>query len=136
VKPQVHTVLLAGSAFWCLSILAAPAGSFSAIYDFFKQICHQNPARSWEFLGAPLPVCIRCTSIYFGFFAALLIRLRVDPRWLCWCIGLSLVEFALGHLVFDSEGLRSLTGFLLGAAAAPFVARGVEEMWRTFREPV
>jgi hypothetical protein len=136
VKPQTHTVLLAGSAFWCLSILAAPAGSFSAVYDFFHQICHQDPARSWEFLGAPLPVCIRCTAIYFGFFVALLIRLQPNLRWLYWSIGLSLAEFALGHLVFDSAGLRSLTGFFLGAAAAPIIGRGVEEMWRTFREPV
>jgi len=29
-------------------------------------ICHQRPERSYHFLAAQLPVCARCTGIYFG----------------------------------------------------------------------
>ena len=78
VKTKTFAVLLAGSMLWCLSILAGPITGSSAIYSFFAMICHQDPSRSWHLAGEPLPVCIRCTSIYFGFLAALWLTLSAE----------------------------------------------------------
>ena len=71
-----HRVILAGAAFWCMLILAAPlctattaAPLGALVYAFFRPVCHQIDARSFHLLGAPLAVCARCSSIYFGFLA-------------------------------------------------------------------
>src|SRR5216117_3640085 len=87
---QERGILLAGATLWCLSILAAPAFDLSPVYRFFAAICHQNPARSWYVFGEPMPVCIRCASIYFAFTASLWIGIRPNVRWLgflsCSCL--------------------------------------------------
>jgi hypothetical protein len=44
-------------------------------------------------------------------------------------IGFMLAEFALARLFVDIALLRSISGILIGAAAAPFVRQGVEEMF-------
>lgn len=128
-RTPTSTTLLAATAVWCLVILAAPVGSLATVYEFFSVICHQDPARSWYLRGQPLPVCIRCASIYFGFLASLLIRLPPNVGRLRWSIAVMLAEFVFARLVLDSAGLRSLSGIALGAAAAPFVKQGIEEMW-------
>jgi uncharacterized membrane protein len=79
-------------------------------------------------MGHVLPVCIRCASLYFGAFAGLVLSSTPNRRWLRWCLGMAIAEFVLGHLFFESELLRTVTGLLLGSAAAPFVRVGVEEL--------
>lgn len=135
---RVYAVLIAGSTLWCLAVLAAPVGELPAVYEFFSAICHQDPARSWFIAGEPLPVCIRCASIYFGFLAALVFRLAPDVRWLRASIVLVVAEFVIARTLLDSEIARSFTGLLLGGTAAPFVEQGVREMFRRGdpREPV
>jgi uncharacterized membrane protein len=117
-----------GSTLWCLAILAAPITGSSAIYSFFAMICHQDPSRSWHLAAEPLPVCIRCTSIYFGFLAALWLRLSPRTTWLQIAVVLMGSEFVFARLVWDGVFVRSLTGILFGIAAAPFVRQGIEEM--------
>jgi uncharacterized membrane protein len=121
-----------------MAILAAPLLGVSAVYDLFAAICHQNPARSWFLAGEPLPVCIRCTSIYFGFLAALLLQLRPGLSWLKAAIIVTALEFVAARLIADSPFFRSLTGVLLGSAVAPFVAQGIVELLarRRLRESV
>src|SRR5207249_9830731 len=80
-------ILLAGATLWCVSILAAPALDLSPVYRFFAAICHQDPARSWYLFGEPLPVCIRCASIYFAFTASLWLGIRAHFL----CVRLSFV---------------------------------------------
>ena len=128
MKTKTYVALLAGSSLWCLGILAAPIMGSSAIYSFFAMICHQDPSRSWQLFGEPLPVCIRCASIYFGFLAALWLRLSANTRWLRVAVVFMLCEFVLARVILDAAFLRSFSGILFGASAAPFVRKGIEEM--------
>src|SRR5205085_3415829 len=105
----------------CWSIVAAPALHASWIYRFFSIICHQDPERSWQLFGLPLPVCVRCASIYFAFTASLWLGLRASVRWLRFAFVFMLLEFVAARLLIDAAPLRSLSGIVVGLCAAPFV---------------
>lgn len=77
-----YYVLLAGVLFWCVLIVvppiclalggpAAPLGNL--LYSNFSHICHQYDSHSLHFFGYELGVCGRCTAIYVGFLAGVLI---------------------------------------------------------------
>lgn len=132
MKNRAYAALLAGSSLWCLSIIVAPLTGLSGVYSFFAIICHQDPARSWHLLGEPLPVCVRCTSICFGFLAALWLRVSPRTQWLRIAFAVMICEFLMARMVADAAIVRSLSGILFGVAAAPFVRQGVEEMTREF----
>ena len=122
------TILLAGAAIWCAAIVAAPIFHLTFVYDFFSVICHQDPARSWRVAGAPFAVCIRCSSIYFGFLAGLAAGLRPNARILRIAVAVTAAEIIFALLVVDSAALRALSGLALGAAAAPFVRIGMGQI--------
>lgn len=128
MKNRIDTALLAGASVWCTAILAAPIFSLHGIYDFFALVCHQQPGRSWSLVGQPLPVCIRCTAIYFGFLLALALNRQADVLLLKIAILLTIFEFGIARLFLDSILARAVTGILLGAATAPLVRVGVKEM--------
>jgi uncharacterized membrane protein len=117
---------------WCIAIVAGPIAPYSAVYSFFSLICHQDPARSWHLFGEALPVCIRCTSVYFGFLAALCLRISPRKDWLRVAIALMIGEFVFARLVLDVAMIRSMSGVLFGVAAAPFVRQGIQEMTGDF----
>ena len=127
-KSKAHAALFAGATLWCLIIVVAPLTSASAVYAVFSIICHQDPARSWHMAGEPLPVCIRRASIYFAFFVSLWLNLPGDVRWLRFAIAILAVEFVFARFVADVAAVRAMTGLIFGAAAAPFVKRGVGEL--------
>lgn len=120
--------LLAGSTLWCLAILAAPAFGFAWLYEVFSRICHQDATRSWHLFGHQLPVCIRCTSIYFAFTASLWTGLKPNARWLRGSLAIMAAEFIAARLILDAAILRSVSGILVGLTAAPFVRQGIEEL--------
>ena len=122
------SAFLIGSTIWCLAIVAAPVLGWPWLYEFFSRICHQDPPRSWYLLGHPLPVCIRCASIYFAFTLSLWAGLKPNPRWLRASLAIMAAEFILARLVLDAAALRSLSGILVGLSAAPFVKQGIEEL--------
>jgi uncharacterized membrane protein len=124
----LNAALLTGATLWCFGIIAAPVFQVAWIYRFFAIICHQDPARSWQLFGNPLPVCIRCASIYFAFTASLWLGLRTNVRWLRIALVFMLAEFVAARLIIDTAFLRSLSGILVGSSAAPFVKQGVEEL--------
>lgn len=128
MKYKTYVALLAGSTLWCLAILAAPLFHLPWIYEFFSRICHQDPSRSWHVAGEPLAVCIRCTSIYVAFTAALWLGVKSSVRWLRISIVLVLLEFVFARLVLDSAVLRSMSGILVGLSAAPFVRQALQEI--------
>src|SRR2546422_1622807 len=121
-------ILFLAATLWCLVIPAAAVFHIRWVYYFFAAICHQDPARSWYLSGEPLPVCIRCASIYFAFTASLWLGIRANVRWLRISLLLMLLEFGIARFVIDTAVLRSLSGILVGLAAAPFVKQGVEEI--------
>ena len=125
---KTYAALLAGSTLWCIGIIAAPLFGLSWVYAFLSRICHQDAARSWHLFGTPLPVCIRCASIYFSFTVSLWFGLRASTRWLRISVALMLCEFVLARLLVDAALLRSFSGILVGLSAAPFVRKGAEEI--------
>ena len=128
MNKRTDAALLAISTLWCLSLIAAPLVGLPWVYAFFSKICHQDPARSWYVGGQPLPVCIRCTSIYFAFAASLWFGLKANVRWLRISFLLMICEVAVAHALYDAPVFRSISGILVGLSAAPFVKKGIEEL--------
>jgi uncharacterized membrane protein len=124
-----RAALILGTSIWCLAIVAAPLFHLTPIYAVFAAICHQLPARTWHIHGEPLAACIRCTSIYYGFLAGLLVLSKPNARWFRVAVIVTAAEWLLAFAVFDSAILRALSGILLGASAAPLVRTGVEELF-------
>ncbi|MEO7034313.1 MAG: DUF2085 domain-containing protein [Polyangiaceae bacterium] len=60
---------------------------------WFSFQCQRDPARSLDVLGQLLPVCARCSGIYWGVgLGALLLHPRLKPRGLrLWVAGASLL---------------------------------------------
>ncbi|HVF86258.1 MAG TPA: DUF2085 domain-containing protein [Pyrinomonadaceae bacterium] len=109
------------------------------LYGVFHAVCHQMSERSFHVDGRALAVCARCTGIYAGFvFGALLyplvrsLRRRETPAraWLFVAALPSGADFARGVLgVWENTHFsRSMTGALLGAAAAFFVIPGAVDL--------
>ena len=80
MKVKVYITITILVAFWCIGILAAPVlshagwhGSAEMLYGLFSRICHQSDVHSFHLAGEKYGVCIRCTAIYFGFLAGLLL---------------------------------------------------------------
>jgi uncharacterized membrane protein len=76
---RLYSFLIVLVGLWCIGILAAPllkhAGwvqNADILYSFFARVCHQDYARSFHVYGEKIGVCIRCSSIYFGFFLGLI----------------------------------------------------------------
>jgi uncharacterized membrane protein len=124
-----RAALLLGTTVWCLAIVAAPLFHLTPVYLFFSAICHQLPTRSWHLHGEPLAVCIRCTAIYWGFLAGLLVLSKPSARFFKIALVVTGAEWLLAFVLFDSQILRALSGLLLGASAAPIVRTGVGEMF-------
>ena len=125
---HARRALWALSALWFAAILAAPGAELEWVYRFFCAICHQAPDRSWHLAGLPLPVCIRCTSIYAGFLAALSFRLPARTLFLRFALAAMVLEFVVARVWIDWEPARALSGLLFGLAAAGFVNLGVGEL--------
>jgi uncharacterized membrane protein len=115
------------------------------LYQMFGRVCHQIPERAFYLEGHPLAVCARCTGIYFGFAAGVLVFPLVRSlqrgdaparKWLFVAAVPTLLDFALGFFGIweNTHWSRSLTGALLGAVAAFYVVPGLMDLSRiTFR---
>ena len=129
MRGPAQSVLIVCTALWCLAIAAVPLLDLAPLALVFSIICHQIPSRSWQLLGEPLGLCIRCTSISLGFFCGLLLFRTPNVRWFKLAIMITVVEWLLALTIVDSETLRGLSAIMLGAAAAPIVRAGVDEMF-------
>lgn len=127
-RAYTQRALWALSALWFAAILAAPGAELEWVYRLFSAICHQAADRSWHLAGHPLPVCIRCTSIYAGFLAALSFGLPARTWFLRFALAAMLMEFVAARVWIDWEPTRALSGLLFGLAAAGFVNLGVGEL--------
>ena len=79
---RTRLILITGAAAWCSLIIAAPilaAGDGAvrsagvALTCFFSPVCHQWDSHSFHLCGEKLPVCIRCSAIYFGFLCGIIL---------------------------------------------------------------
>jgi uncharacterized membrane protein len=111
------------------------------LYEMFGRVCHQIPERAFHLEGQPFAVCARCTGIYFGFAAGMLVfplvrslRRGDTParKWLLLAAVPTLLDFALGFfgVLENTHWSRSLTGALLGAVAAFYVLPGLMDLSR------
>jgi uncharacterized membrane protein len=151
---RIYFILLAGTLLWCALIVLAPICRASGspalksvgdlLYALFGPICHQIDARSFHVLGAPLAVCSRCSSVYFGFlFGVLLYPLVFGPgRYVQrgrWVLALALAPMLVDVFV-DVLGVhestmftRAITGGWFGLLAplsiVPAAVRGLEEIF-------
>jgi uncharacterized membrane protein len=124
--------------------LAAAQGHDSLaliIYTAFSKFCHQIRERSFEVAGHSLAVCARCTGIYFGFAAGVLVypivrslkRTDAPARWwLIVALAPTAIDFALGFfgILENTHWSRLLTGALLGGVTAFYVVPGLMDLSR------
>ncbi|OLE50751.1 MAG: hypothetical protein AUG51_26745 [Acidobacteria bacterium 13_1_20CM_3_53_8] len=112
-----------------------------SIYQGFRYVCHQIPERSFYVAGHPLAVCARCTGIYAGLAAGVIIYPLVrsigkieTPRreWLLLALVPMTVDFSLTFFgVWQNTHLsRFLTGALFGSVAALYIVPGLIDLAR------
>ena len=112
------------------------------IYRAFATVCHQIPGRSFYLAGHPLAVCARCTGLYAGLAAGMLLfplvrslRSTETParHWLFIAGAPMVIDFSLSLFgIWQNTHLsRFVTGALLGAVAAFFIVPGLVDLSRT-----
>lgn len=119
-------------------LLAAGGHGWAAsfVYRAFAGLCHQQEERSFAFGGHALAVCARCTGIYAGFAACIVLYpltrslRRTDAparKWLVLALVPMTVDFVLGFLGLwtNTHVSRALTGAIAGGGAAFFALPGL-----------
>lgn len=118
---------------WCLLIVLIPllvdrAPVIGFLYLVFSPICHQLPERSFFLFGHQLPVCARCTGIYFGAFLGSFFARKESPHPLF--LVAALIPLALDggtQLLFRESNnmLRLGTGLIAGFAVVFYLYAGI-----------
>ena len=68
-----HVSLMIASSLLAISVLGPGWYSEDVLvpyhwhYSFFSWLCHQDPTRSFDFVGVQMAVCSRCLGIYTSF---------------------------------------------------------------------
>lgn len=135
-----YWLLALSSTLWTASVLLAPWsrsqgwGLASWAYGFFAPVCHQLPERSFAAFGHPLAVCHRCSGLYAGFTAGLLLlpylgwlrrRLLASPR----AVLLFFVPMVVDVFLVDNTPLsRFLTGWVAAFPVGLFVWAAAEQL--------
>jgi uncharacterized membrane protein len=149
---RTRLILILLAALWCLLIVATPilasgdglfrtAGGVS--YAFFSRLCHQWDTHSFHLCGEKFPVCIRCTAIYAGFLAGILlyqplgrrIEWRFSARTIFFCAAAGMVlDVTMSMLgIADSTTVtRLVTGGIFGVLAAFVLTPILHELIASF----
>jgi uncharacterized membrane protein len=150
---RTHLILIVLAACWCGIIIAAPAAASvdgpagtaaHAVYAFFSAVCHQWDSHSFHLFGHKLPVCIRCTAIYFSFFAGIMLypvlgrRLerRLGARSMLAAASAGMIIDAACAMLGISESTtvtRLVTGGIFGLLTAFVLTPVLEELIRSIR---
>ncbi|MFN2530595.1 MAG: DUF2085 domain-containing protein [Pyrinomonadaceae bacterium] len=139
--------IMAGAALlFSAAIVGAPMAVAShhsvlafTLYAFFAKVCHQLPERSFYIAGHQFAVCARCTGLYVGFAATVLLyplfsslKTANAParKWLLIAAVPMAVDFSLTFfgLWENTHTSRLLTGLLLGSMSALFIVPGIVEL--------
>ncbi|MGH9509266.1 MAG: DUF2085 domain-containing protein [Terriglobales bacterium] len=129
---QRHLLVAAAPAALTTAALSAPllsafgyTLSAFAIVQFFSVVCHQDPARSFWIVGAPVAVCARCLGIYLGAVAGAWIT---APRGMILRLLAATVLVSMLDFLAESAGLhgnwplmRCALGGILGASISALV---------------
>ena len=136
-KDACATMMLILAAAVCLLITVAGPAHWTLVQAGFRMVCHQIPERCLWIAGTAMPVCARCTGIYFGALAALSLRIRDRRQWLLAALALVAIDWSseAAGLRPAWAALRLTTGLLLGLAAAPVVAAALSERTQWNRPP-
>jgi uncharacterized membrane protein len=137
LRPRTaYTLILLFAAIWFMvSLLSAYWASHGETFwaavsrRSFSALCHQSPERSFALWGEPLALCARCTGIYGGLIAGIVIYPllrsieRTDlPRrgYLVLALGPMAIDFLLGlfHVIENTLLSRCTTGAMAGAGLA------------------
>jgi uncharacterized membrane protein len=111
------------------------------VYLSFHAVCHQIPERSFHVGEFPLAVCARCTGLYVGAAAGVLLYPLARPLtrtdapargWLLAAAAPTTIDLLLGvtGLWENTHRSRFLTALLAGAAAAFYVVPGFVDLGR------
>lgn len=120
---RTYVAVLAGVLLWCGAILLAPilaglpepfAGAGATLYGLASPVCHQIEARSLTVFGLPLAVCMRCTAVYGGFLAGVMLypfvrsvdRPTYPHRWI---VALAVLPM-LADVLLGWTGVHPVTG--------------------------
>jgi uncharacterized membrane protein len=135
--------LVAATLLWVIVLVSAPraasaplsrwmAGPVLSVYALGSVICHQRPERSFVLWQTAMPVCARCTGIYFGALvaaAALMVRRRnraLTTRQVRWGLSMALTP-GLMTLLYEWVTHETPSNLLRAASGVPlgFVVLGV-----------
>lgn len=136
-----YVIFLLSVILWDLTLVAVPyfeylSGKYeiisSIIFINFHLLCHQMPERSYFIFGNQMPVCVRCTGIYFGFLIGTIIypfirglKTREIPH--RWILILALLPLGIDGftqligLRESTNDLRIITGMFFGMLTAFFI---------------
>jgi len=101
----------------------------------FRALCHGIPDRCIELWGVPMPICARCSALYIGFIAGILLFMvlpHLQERAARWILGLAALPMILDGLTqlarlrVSTNPLRIETGLIAGAAFALWALSEVE----------
>jgi uncharacterized membrane protein len=139
VQRILAAALAIGVLLWSAALLAAPlalhsgnirlAAGAALFYEAAGLVCHQRLERSFSLAAIQMPVCARCTGLYFSAAAGALVAWLLPPRasttratrWLLALAALpTAVTFGLEviGLAYPSNVTRALSALPLGAAVA------------------
>lgn len=131
---KIYLIFFAVTLLWTCSLILIPYfeslggnwADFSLFgYSFFSSTCHQIEERSFFLFGNPLPVCSRCSTIYFAFLLSVTLypflrgieNKKLPSIWILLVVSL----FVLLDAVLDISGIikntfisRSVSGALIG----------------------
>jgi len=132
-------ILVTAAVCWLGLVVLAPFAAAreewwaQLVYSFFRPLCHQLPDRSFHWLGHPLAVCHRCTGLYVGFLAGLLLAgsaarfrsfLAARPR----IITLFALPLVVDVFLPNSPLSRFSTGLLAASPIAFFVWLALDQL--------
>lgn len=141
---KIYLIFLLVSFVWTAAIILLPLfANFEGFwqdfslygYSFFSSTCHQIEERSFFIFGMPMPVCSRCSTIYFAFLLSVAIypfakgieNTKLPPLWILLLFSL----FLFLDAVLDISGIfantfltRSISGGLLGFILPFFLIPG------------
>ncbi|MHB2149718.1 DUF2085 domain-containing protein [Calditrichota bacterium LG25] len=111
----------------------------TGIYFLLDPACHQQPERSFFIKGLPMALCVRCTFIYLGMAAGLVMIMVKKRLFLPEAVYVSFLIFLILEIGTEAIGiysnfktLRSISGLVSGILLIIFLITIVPE--RVFKK--